>query len=299
MAEQLGANYYNTPYKFNGKELDVETGLYYYGARYYDPKTSIWLSVDPLAEKYPNMSPYAYCFNNPVIFTDPDGRDPIITITNQVVGSTYVKLVGADNRGGYGNYVTIKVPLYRAIITDDEDSDFRMETMVTRDSWKVNNVEGNVASVSNLAFEPADGGNNEYDGVYNAPYPHGNDTAGYALTQDGSRTLESEPRSNVNGETVNSATDVMIHVGATYQNEKDDTYGGKTRTRAGGSLACFGVVNKGNSANNTSDKETKRVVGGVRNQSDKDSWFGHSNVKIIIQKRQNVERTKQVVLPNQ
>lgn len=39
MAEQLGSNY-NSPYKFNGKELDETTGLYYYGALYYDPKLS-------------------------------------------------------------------------------------------------------------------------------------------------------------------------------------------------------------------------------------------------------------------
>jgi RHS repeat-associated protein len=82
MAEQLGSNYYNTPYKFNGKELDEETGLYYYGARYYDPRVSIWLSVDPLAEKYPNVSPYVYCFNNPVLYVDPDGRDPRIIFVN-------------------------------------------------------------------------------------------------------------------------------------------------------------------------------------------------------------------------
>ena len=50
-------NVWNTPYKFNGKELDEETGLAYYGARYYNPKISQWLSVDPLAEKNPNMNP--------------------------------------------------------------------------------------------------------------------------------------------------------------------------------------------------------------------------------------------------
>ena len=54
--------------------IDEETGLYYYGARYYDPVTSVWQSVDPLAEKYPNISPYAYVANNPVNATDPDGR---------------------------------------------------------------------------------------------------------------------------------------------------------------------------------------------------------------------------------
>ncbi|WP_374541771.1 RHS repeat-associated core domain-containing protein [Flavobacterium sp.] len=48
---------YTNRYKFNGKELDEETGFYYYGARYYNPKFSIWLSVDPLAEIMPYASP--------------------------------------------------------------------------------------------------------------------------------------------------------------------------------------------------------------------------------------------------
>jgi RHS repeat-associated protein len=76
--EHKGSN--NSPYKFNGKELDNESGLYYYGARYYDPRISIWASVDPLAEKFPNMSPYAFCNNNPIRFIDPTGmstEDPI------------------------------------------------------------------------------------------------------------------------------------------------------------------------------------------------------------------------------
>jgi RHS repeat-associated protein len=64
-----------TPYKFNGKELDAETGLYYYGARYYTPEIGIWLSVDPLSDKYPSMSAYMYCAGNPVILVDPDGRE--------------------------------------------------------------------------------------------------------------------------------------------------------------------------------------------------------------------------------
>lgn len=76
MAQQLGSNYYNSPYKFNGKELDEETGLYYYGARYYDPRTSIWLSVDPLAEKFLAWSPYNFTFNNPIRFLDPNGKEP-------------------------------------------------------------------------------------------------------------------------------------------------------------------------------------------------------------------------------
>ena len=47
-------NIWNTPYLFNAKEFDEETGLYYYGARYYEQKTSLWISTDPLQEKYFN-----------------------------------------------------------------------------------------------------------------------------------------------------------------------------------------------------------------------------------------------------
>jgi len=64
---------YELNYKFNAKELDAESGLYYYGARYYDPRISVWMSVDPMAEKYRSFSPYAYCGNNPIIYIDPDG----------------------------------------------------------------------------------------------------------------------------------------------------------------------------------------------------------------------------------
>ncbi|MCQ2335637.1 MAG: RHS repeat-associated core domain-containing protein [Paludibacteraceae bacterium] len=59
--------------KHNGKELDQETGFYYYGARYYDPSAALWLGVDPLAEKYPDVSPYVYCMGNPVVLIDEDG----------------------------------------------------------------------------------------------------------------------------------------------------------------------------------------------------------------------------------
>ena len=68
-------NTWNTPYLFNAKEFDEETGLYYYGARYYDPRLSLWMSTDPSKEKYPNISAYVYCHNNPIILFDIDGKD--------------------------------------------------------------------------------------------------------------------------------------------------------------------------------------------------------------------------------
>jgi RHS repeat-associated protein len=78
---------YTSPYKFNGKELDDSTGLYYYGARYYDPRISVWMSVDPLAEKAPNYSPYLYVNNNPANAIDPDGMK-IIFINGKLGGGS-------------------------------------------------------------------------------------------------------------------------------------------------------------------------------------------------------------------
>jgi RHS repeat-associated protein len=72
------SNTWRTPYLYNGKELDDETGLYYYGARYYDARTSTWPSVDELWEQPDDVdiSPYAYVRANPISYNDPDGRAP-------------------------------------------------------------------------------------------------------------------------------------------------------------------------------------------------------------------------------
>ncbi len=63
----------NSTYTFSAKEKDSETGLSYFGSRYYSCDLSVWLSVDPMADKYPSTSPYAYCRNNPIILVDPNG----------------------------------------------------------------------------------------------------------------------------------------------------------------------------------------------------------------------------------
>ena len=62
------------PYKFNGKQFDEETGLYYYGARYLNPMTSLWYGVDMYTELLNSISPYLYCSGNPIILRDKDGN---------------------------------------------------------------------------------------------------------------------------------------------------------------------------------------------------------------------------------
>ena len=80
---------WNTPYLFNAKELDEETGLYYYGARYLDPTHAAWLSVDPLFEKYVGMTPYNYCAGNPVKLVDVDGRSMSLEGEESAVMATF------------------------------------------------------------------------------------------------------------------------------------------------------------------------------------------------------------------
>ena len=83
------------PYKFNGKEFDQETGLYYYGARYMNPRTSLWYGMDPMTEKYPNVGGYIYCVGNPVKLIDPNGED-IEVVQNK--DKTYTVTGGTLNK---------------------------------------------------------------------------------------------------------------------------------------------------------------------------------------------------------
>ena len=89
---------------FTGKEKDEETGYGYFGARYMDHELmTMWLSVDPMADKHPSLSPYNYCAWNPVKLIDPDGMDwyipegqstPVydekVTANNCPKGATYI-----------------------------------------------------------------------------------------------------------------------------------------------------------------------------------------------------------------
>ena len=145
MAEQLGSHYYNSPYKFNGKELDEETGLYYYGARYYDPKVSNWLSVDPLAEKFPAFSPYVFSANNPIYYVDPDGKEPTPAEAARMAAHVYGDKKNGILTGGWQvstrdfgiklqNESGLKSLVYERVV-DGKVSEYTYATAGTEANW--------------------------------------------------------------------------------------------------------------------------------------------------------------------
>ena len=79
-------------FSFSAKERDAETGLSYFGARYYSSDLSIWLSVDPMSDKYPSLSPYVYCADNPVRCVDPDGEDWYDSNGNPITDHSKIKV---------------------------------------------------------------------------------------------------------------------------------------------------------------------------------------------------------------
>lgn len=97
--------------------------MYYAGARYYNPKWSIWLSVDPLAEFYPNWSPYNYVLNNPVKLIDPNGMSPIqppgggmiyYSLDRSIlVAQEYLYLRATTNKGSLNAYLTASYRVFK------------------------------------------------------------------------------------------------------------------------------------------------------------------------------------------
>ena len=95
----------NCNYTFSAKERDPETGLSYFGSRYYSSDLSIWLSVDQMAAKYPHQSNYVYCSNNPIRIIDPNGEDEWDlarngTLTKRENGRTDIDIVHATTSEG-------------------------------------------------------------------------------------------------------------------------------------------------------------------------------------------------------
>ena len=86
---------------FSGKEKDSETGYHYFGARYYNSDLSLWLSVDPMSDKYPSLSPYNYCAWNPMKLVDPDGNKPILHFYGKRSRAAFERIVNSGLGGQF------------------------------------------------------------------------------------------------------------------------------------------------------------------------------------------------------
>ena len=113
----------NSFFTFSAKERDPETGLSYFGSRYYSSDLSVWLSVDPMAAKYASLSPYVYCANNPVKLVDPDGE----TWKTPEDESTANKLITCAEKQIKSNYNLIKQSgkkLHNGLISQEAHDNF-------------------------------------------------------------------------------------------------------------------------------------------------------------------------------
>jgi len=135
---------WSAPYTFSGKEKDAETGYGYFGSRYYDSGLSIWLSVDPMSDKYPSMSPYNYCANNPVILVDPDGRE--ITV-KETIGDDGKTLYTITFTGKIVNEANNYSPDELQAIADDLAKSF-METFTGKGESSNWVAEANISVAS-------------------------------------------------------------------------------------------------------------------------------------------------------
>ena len=119
----------HSPSSFTGKERDEETGFGYFGARYMDHELmTMWLSVDPMADKYPSVSPYAYCVWNPVRLIDPDGRE---------IGDYY------DTKGNYLGWDG-----------NNDNNVYIVGNRADKKRIKNNDKEGRTTSIADLQSEP-------------------------------------------------------------------------------------------------------------------------------------------------
>ncbi len=122
-------------YQYVGKERDEESGLYYYGARYFSPWIVRFISVDPLASKYAQLSPYNYSDNNPINDYDIDGMQ-----NNNTESSP---------QGGSNNSSQPKVHYYNEIINDNGE----IVKQVNNKGEEVDRLYSHSNSIANLKLK--------------------------------------------------------------------------------------------------------------------------------------------------
>ncbi len=154
---------------FTGKELDSETGFRYFGARYLEHELmSMWLSVDPMSDKYPSISPYAYCAWNPVRLVDPNGD------TLRVINKKGDFLFSLDDNSTRINNITAKELYDSGIQWFDPNADNYMPLLTINseikyiegiDHFTWNEIE-KFALTDRLMIEYRQGGSGDFKSKY-------------------------------------------------------------------------------------------------------------------------------------
>jgi hypothetical protein len=210
--------------------------------RIYDPRLGRFLSVDPLAIKYPYYTPYQFAGNTPIIAIDLDGEEPKVIITNQITGYTKINVYGD------GNVKEAVVATYKAIV-QYTDSKGKITTIaqfnVTRDGWyDMGTDEKGNTILSNRSSDPAD--SKKIFIALNYKQKYGKETPAFGLTPIKSpidskynKTFfkNGKPSDPLDPETVRSTTanGAQIHVGGYYEHPDGEV-------SLGGTYGCYGIV---------------------------------------------------------
>ncbi|AND64190.1 hypothetical protein AX766_07070 [Flavobacterium covae] len=184
-----------------------------------DPRVGRWFARDAKEREFPDVSPYQYSLNNPVIVTDPDGKKPKVTVTNEVVGYGYQRVHDPEGKLGYDAY--IKVPLYKVIVEDTKNKSYHREYATVRDAYEIQDISKDknnktVVKLINRSFEPINK-NMKFELARTPNFPTGNDAPGYQILYKDGGTLPNDP--SYSGEKTKSG--VFIHVGGVYENTND------------------------------------------------------------------------------
>lgn len=169
-------------YGFNGKEKsdEIVSGNFDFGSRVYNGRLGKWLSIDPLQEKYPGVSPFTYCYDSPQNVIDPDGKLGIhVTVQYNATTKSYtiLKIVidddlkavaptpGKGNIGmDYHNYASITFVDGNGKVLSEQNKtmSFRTNNWILGKGWaKINVDDGAYETRGGICWTSQDGGNQE------------------------------------------------------------------------------------------------------------------------------------------
>jgi RHS repeat-associated protein len=222
---------WTSPYRFNAKEQDPETGLAYYGARYYQNKIGVWLSVDPMAHFAPGWSPFRGFFNNPLLYNDPKGLFENLDWVEKADGTIYWD----DNATSQATTKEGETYLGRNVLVGTHNRDEKGNEPINSaqfDLYLESNKEGPSATIMGNTV-PADikKAGTLAEGLYSAKFGHRNAEKYknelairiYNLDgTDGLPTINGNPNPRSNGKTL---TGVLFHMGNNYQTSLFDSNG--------------------------------------------------------------------------